>query len=52
MMGASIEVASLATAQAFLPENAGLALAIHPGLHGRSILVPAERAGGVRSRSP
>lgn len=47
MMGASIKVANLATAQSFLAGNAKLSLTVYPGVYGRSILVPAERAGGT-----
>ena len=47
MMGASIKVANLATAQSFLTGNAELSLPVYPGIYGRSILVPAEHAGGA-----
>lgn len=47
MMGASIQVASLASAQAFVARNADLSLPIYSGVYGRSILVPGERAGGA-----
>lgn len=47
MMGASIEVANLATAQLYLAENAKLSLPVYTGVYGRSVLVPAEHAGGA-----
>lgn len=47
MMGASIKVANLATAQSFLGGNAKLSLPVYPGIYGRSILVPADHTGGT-----
>lgn len=47
MMGASIKVANLATAQSFLTGRNKLSLPAYPGVYGRSILVPAEHTGGA-----